>query len=173
MDMRAKREYLTLGTIGIIFLCFLGYSLLFSRTHIRDDLRKQDVTNLKRAVEQYNNATTYYPTPPDKQIGCTNSTDSNSWFFGSNSPLLDEMVIDAIPHDVREHEGYVYSYCVTRLENGVTKDFYIQAQLEIPAEDIRAFDEDELRKFDYRIVNENGMTLYRVCGGDELQCKEE
>ena len=166
-----KREYVALGVIMIIFLVFLGNSLHQSRIAVRDDLRRQDITNLKRALEQYNNARNSYPTPPPEEDSCTATSDKSSWLFGSQSPLLNEQFIDAIPHDVRESSDRSYRYCVTEKQNGQAVGYFLEARLEVPQDNMIGFDEDEMRKFDYRIVNESNKTLYRVCGGTDTQCK--
>ena len=170
LDMRTKYEIVLLGVITAILLAFLVNSFLFARTAVRDDLRREDITNLKRAAELYNNKFGYYPTPPSKLTECT-SSDPSSWLLGENSPLVEDHFINAIPHDVRESKGHVYSYCVTNIEDGRAMDYYFEAELEITEDEERAFDEDESRKFDYRILHEDGKVLYRVCGGNEEQCK--
>lgn len=172
MGLRAKRERMTVLVASILLLILGSYSIVYSRTAVRDDLRRQDITNLKRSLEAYNNLHTFYITPPDAQLGCTTSS-SDSWFFGEESPLVKEQFIDAIPHDVRENKGFMYSYCVTGIQKRVTNSFYLEATLESNVPEGVYFDEDEKRKFDYRILYENGKTLYRVCGGEEKQCKPQ
>ncbi len=87
-------------------------------------------------------------------------------------PILRGQFIDAIPHDVRERRGFAYSYCITQAPKKQVTAFYLEAALESNAQEGIFFDEDEQRKFDYRVVIENGKKLYRVCGGEEKQCKE-
>lgn len=171
MEQRAKRELITIIAASILLLILGSVSILHARTVVRDNLRKEDMTNLKRALEQYNNLHTLYVTPPDGKVGCTKSS-SDSWFFGESSPLLKEQFIDAIPHDVRESKGMVYSYCVTKIDNKRAISFYLEAMLESNHPEGIFFDEDEKRKFDYRILREDGTLLYRVCGGEEQQCKQ-
>lgn len=170
MTKRARYEYIAIAILGVFFLFFVGYGLLQARTQVRDDLRKNDITDLKRALEQYNNKIFAYPAPPNGELGCT-STSPDSWLLGKASPLVSGHFIDAIPHDVRESKGHTYTYCATDVVGGKTISYYLEAQLEINEPDARAFDEDEQRKFDYRILHENGKVLYRVCGGEEKQCK--
>ena len=170
---RARREYIVLGAIGIIFLILLFNAVLTARTAVRDDLRRADITNLKRAAEMYFNRHNFYPTPPDKSIICTESSDQNSWLFGNASPLLQEQHIDALPHDVRESRGHIYRYCATKIPEEVTNGYFFEAELEIDEPETIAFDEDETRKFYYRVLHEDGKTLYRVCGGIETQCDPE
>ncbi|MGH9857590.1 MAG: hypothetical protein ACRD4B_07075 [Acidobacteriota bacterium] len=171
MDKRQRREYWTVG----IFLVLLGGLLLSSfitaRAQVRDELRKQDLTNLKHAVEMYNNAHGYYPAPPSGTPGCTRSDDRSSWLFNEESPLLKEQHLDAIPHDVREQRGHIYTYCVTDVKDNQGLGFYLQAQFEVDQADTRTFDEDESRKFHYRILHDEETILYRICGGNEKQCQ--
>lgn len=170
MTKRAQYEVIALVVLCGIFGFFLLNGLFHARTVVRDDLRRQDITNLKRAAEQYNNAFTYYPTPPDGSVGCTESS-LESWLFGEDSPLVTGHFINAIPHDVREERGHIYRYCVTDVSNQKAVSYFFEATLEIDQPEGTAFDEDEDRKFDYRILHEDGKTLYRVCGGEESQCK--
>lgn len=157
--------------LGTLFVFFLIQAVLPARAEVRDDLRRQDITNLKHSLEHYFNQHEYYPTPPSGLPACTTSS-PESWFFGSTSPLLKEQHIDAIPHDVRENRGYHYSYCVTAHGgSGRTQGYYLQAQLERPEAQQRSFDEDEARKFHFRVLHEQDRILYRVCGGNEKQCE--
>jgi type II secretory pathway pseudopilin PulG len=154
-------------------LSFLAlYSIFYARTAVRDDLRKQDITNIKHALEQYFNTHEFYVTSPEnsQQLTCTQNS-PDSWLFSDASPLLREQFIDAIPHDVRESKGHVYRYCVTSLSRGKATGFYLEAQLESKAPVGVFFDEDEERKFGFRVLKENGKRLYRVCGGQETQCE--
>lgn len=172
MELQAKREFLVVLGTSVLLLILGSYSVLYARTAVRDDLRKQDITNLKRALEAYNNLHTFYITPPNGKVGCTTSS-SDSWFFGEHSPLIKEQFIDAIPHDVRESRGHIYSYCVTNIQKKTANSFYLEAELESNVPEGIFFDQDEQRKFDYRVLYENGKTLYRVCGGEEKQCKPQ
>jgi hypothetical protein len=126
---------------------------------------------MKRALEQYYNLHEFYVTAPSGKDECTQSSDT-SWFFGNTSPLLQEQLMDAIPHDVRESKGFTYSYCVTSTKNKKTTGFYLEAELESNEPEGAFFDEDELRKFDYLVLQENGRKVYRVCGGEDMQCKQ-
>src|SRR5687768_3132610 len=103
----ARREYLVLAVLLIIFLVSLIPSLLTSRAHVRDGLRRQDITSLKRSLEQFYNEHEYYP--PVRQAGpavdgasCITSLEPDRWPF-----------IEALPHDVRENNGFLYRYCIT------------------------------------------------------------
>lgn len=167
----AKWEF-TIVAIGFaLFLGITAYSVSYARAAVRDDLRKQDITNLKRAIEQYYNIEELYPISPNRRTGCTTSS-KDSWFFSDESPLLHGQFIDAIPHDVRENKGFVYSYCVTQAPKKQATAFYLEARLESNEPKGIFFDEDEQRKFHYRVLEEDGKKLYRVCGGEEKQCKE-
>lgn len=170
MISRAKKELLTVIGIGLIVAGIALYSIAYARSAVRDDLRKQDITNLKRALEQYYNLHEFYPGESKNTVSCT-ASGPDSWLFGDTSPLLKEQFIDAIPHDVRESRGFTYSYCITGVSNNRTTAFYLQAMLESNEKEGMFFDEDEQRKFNYRVLREDGKTLYRVCGGEELQCK--
>lgn len=166
-----RQEYRAVLLLAVLFLFFLFQAVLPARAEVRDDLRRQDITNLKRSLEQYFNQYGYYPTPPGGLPACTSSS-PESWFFSGASPLLQEQYIDAIPHDVRENRGYHYSYCVTTHDgSGRTQGYYLQAQLERPEAQQRSFDEDEARKFYFRVLQERGQVFYRVCGGSEKQCE--
>lgn len=167
---RAQIEYIVAGTITVILLAFVLNAVIHARAAVRDDLRRADITSLKRGTEMYFNRHNFYPTPPDGQPGCTAVSEPNSWLFGSQSPLLKEQHINAIPHDVREGRGYRYSYCATEIQNSGTAGYYFEAQLEVDQPDTVALDEDETRNFHYRVLHENGKILYRVCGGAETQC---
>lgn len=163
MTSTAKHELITIVVGGTLFILLTSYSIGYARAAVRDDLRMQDITNVKRALEQYYNKHEFYVSPPNSRIGCTTMSDT--------SPLLQEQFIDAIPHDVRESKGFIYSYCVTSAQKNRTTGFYLEAFLESNKPEGVFFDEDELRKFDYRVLIENGRLLYRVCGGEEKQCK--
>jgi len=149
----------------------IGQAIVYARQEVRDDLRRQDVAKIKRALENYNNEHNFYAKPPGGQPQCTKSTDIGSWFFSDSSPILAEGFTDAIPHDVREETGYWYEYCVTAADAKGALGFYLQAALEVDQDDMTGFDEDEARKYHYRVLNEAGRTLYRVCGGSETQCE--
>lgn len=136
----AKKEYIAIGALLIIYLAFLIPALVHERTLVRDDLRKADLGTIKFGLEMYYNKHTYFPPTPDGKIGCTN--------YGG------------------------YRYCVTSLENKHASGFYLQAQLESRQPEARGFDEDEHRKYDFRVLREGTATLYRVCGGVELQCRQ-
>lgn len=165
-------EYTAAALVGTAFLIICIAAILPARAEVRDDLRRQDVTNLKKAAEQYFNLHEYYPTPPAGVSRCTSSS-PESWFFGESSSLLRGQHIDAIPHDVRERRGYHYAYCVTSRDGtDKTAGYYLQAQLERPEMEQRSFDEDETRKFHFRILHESDQVLYRVCGGNEKQCEQ-
>lgn len=164
-------EYLVVGLLAAVILTLLVRATVYARQEVRDDLRKQDLTNIKRALEQYFNAHEQYigPTAAASQSACTTSDDTNSWLFGTPSPLLQEKFITAMPHDVREQNGHHYRYC-TSVANGQAAGFVLEAQLESAATPGIFFDEDEQRKFHYRILENNGQTIYRLCGGDEPSC---
>lgn len=165
-------EYMAAAALLIVILTVLFPALLHARAEVRDDLRRQDIAGLKRALELYNNQYTHYGTLPEHAPACTRVNDPGSWMFGKDSPLLKEQFIDAIPHDVRESREHTYEYCVTnRDEKRIVQGFYLQAQLEVDQEDTRARDEDEDRKFHYRVLHECNKVLYRVCGGTENQCQ--
>lgn len=167
---RAQAEYLVATAIVALLLAFLVPALLNARAAVRDDLRRTDITNLKRAMETYNNTHNFYPAPATNQPGCTDTNDTDSWLFDDHSVLLKEQHMAAIPHDVREFRGHVYSYCATYVEDGQASGYYLEAQLEVEQPDIVAHDEDDQRNFDYRVLHEDGKILYRVCGGTETQC---
>lgn len=153
----AQREYLVLAILIFIFVAALIPSLLASSALTRDGLRKQDITYLKRAMEDYYNVHLAYPLPRD---ACISSANPYLWTF-----------VSVLPHDVRESSGHRYRYCVTLSHAAGATGYFLEAQFETDSPDQRAFDEDEQRKFHYRIMHENGMVLYRVCGGEEQQCK--
>lgn len=64
-----------------------------------------------------------------------------------------------------------YRYVVTNTAANHTQGYYLEAQLERRAPDALGFDEDEKRKYHFRVLNEKSHTLYRVCGGTETQCQ--
>lgn len=136
----AKKEYVVLLALLLIYLTFLVPALLHERTLVRDDRRKAELGTIKFGLEMYNNKYKYFPPTPDGKIGCT--------AYGS------------------------YTYCVTSLDNKHASGFYLQAQLESRQPEARGFDEDEQRKYDFRVLHQGMTTLYRVCGGVELQCRE-
>lgn len=171
MTTRTRREYTAICILCTVFFGFALYGVMHARTAVRDDLRRQDITNLKRALEQYYNVHNSYISAPGNVLGCTHSS-PDSWFFGEKSPIVTGQFIDAIPHDVREQKGYMYTYCATINSDTQATGFYLQAMQESEKDEGVFFDEDEQRKFDYRILKENGKNLYRVCGGEELQCKQ-
>ncbi len=168
---RGRAELLGLGIFALLALVFIVPAFHAARAEVRDDLRRQDIANLKHALEQYYNIYEYYPTPPNALPACTGNS-PESWFFGETSPLLRDQILDVIPHDIREDQDRYYSYCVTGNDgSGRTQGYYLQAHLERPEPARREFDEDEQRKFFYRIMHEAGRVQYRVCGGTEKQCE--
>lgn len=170
---RAQIEYLVFFSLIILFIAAVIPAVSRARGQVRDDLRRQDLTNLKVALEQYNNEHNHYGLPPEEDGDCTASNDEKSWLFGNESPLLQEQHIDAIPHDTRESLGRAYRFCATALDaaSRAVTSYFLEAELEIDQEDAVAFDEDERRKFYYRVLHDdNGRTLYRICGGAETQC---
>lgn len=167
---RAKLEYVAVAAMSAALLLLLLPAMLHARADTRDDLRRTDLANLKRAAEMYFNQHAFYPTPAAGQAACTKGDDANSWLFGNESPLLKEQHIDAIPHDVREGRGHAYQYCVTDTVDNAAAGYYFQAQLEVDQPDTVDHDYDESRNYDYRVLHEDGQTLYRVCGGTEPQC---
>lgn len=76
-----------------------------------------------------------------------------------------------------QHEYYPdelpspYRYLITDTAAQHTQGYYLEAQLERPSVNMVGFDEDEKRKYHFRVLSENNQTLYRVCGGTELQCQ--
>lgn len=168
---RAQIEYMVAGIITMILVALLLNSVIHARAAVRDDLRKTDLSDLKRGSEMYFNQHMFYPAPLDHTLGCTSSDDPHSWFFGHKSPLLIEQRLNAIPHDVRETQGYTYRYCITDIQNETAAGYYFEAQLEVNQPDIVAVDEDETRNFTYRVLHEERKILYRVCGGTEKQCE--
>jgi len=168
MLRRARKEAVVLVVGGTIFFAFIFNGIMYARSQVRDNLRQTDFTNLKHALEQYNNAHGYYVGPPAGAAACTSSGPA-SWFFGEGSPLLNEQFIDAISHDVRESRGQTYTYCAM----GKTEGYYLEARLESHFAEGVFFDDDEHRKFGYRVLTSQGHLLYRVCGGTETQCSKE
>ncbi|MBI3255349.1 MAG: hypothetical protein HYZ63_00075 [Candidatus Andersenbacteria bacterium] len=166
----AQHEFTVITVLVLVFAAFSAYAITNGRAYIRDDLRQQDITHLKQALERYYNVHEYYLTPPNGRNGCTSSGEG-SWFFGNANSLLQEQHIDAIPHDVREAKGFVYKYCATQSAQNRTTGYYLEAQLESNKHPGTYFDEDESRKFTYVITQEGARTLYRVCGGNEPLCE--
>lgn len=167
-------EYTVATLMAVVLLALLASAMLNARAAVRDDLRKTDLTNLKRGIEMYNNQHNFYPAPPSEPSDmpkCTTVTDTSSWLFAGNSILLRGQYLNAIPHDVRESRGHIYMYCATDiLQGSQALGYYLEAQLEVKQPDIVAHDEDDLHNFDYRVLHDNGKILYRVCGGTENQC---
>lgn len=159
MSTVAQREYLVLALLVGFFIAALIPSLLTTRAAVRDGLRKENITYLKRSLEDFYNQHATYPLPA---ATCITSTNPQDWNF---APTL--------PHDVRESKGFAYRYCVTSRNSRGATGYYLEARFEREASDQQAFDEDEQRKFHYRILHANGQTLYRVCGGEEQQCKQD
>lgn len=172
---RRRWEYAALTIMGVIIGILISRATIIARGEVRDDLRTQDMTDLKRALEQYFNTHEQYISPPAElgsasQPVCTTSAATDSWFFGASSPLVKEKFIAAMPHDLRESEGKSYRYCATVLKGGQAVGYTLEAQLEYPKPEGTFFDEDELRKFHYRIMPADGYTIYRLCGGEEPSC---
>ena len=168
----AQKELLVLMLLAAVFCLALAPSMLETRTLVRDDLRQQDLAQLKRALEDYYNKHEYYVTAPSQKTECTSSNEPESWFFGDQSVLLKEKIVQALPHDLREPQGYVYRYCVTKLENNKTAGYFLEARFEGSRHKPGSgFDEDENRKYHFLIQNDQNQILYRVCGGTELQCQ--
>lgn len=153
----------------IFVLAWAIPAIIYARADVRDDLRKTDISTLKHALEQYNNVTGQYVAAPPGQTNCTSSAEANSWLFGNSSLLKQKKILTAMPHDLRE-PVHQYRYCVTDTQNHQVTSYFLEAQLEAYQADQIGFDEDEARKYAFRILNDHGRTLYRVCGGAETQC---
>lgn len=147
MSRQSFWEMIAVLVLAAMFLVFALPALFYARADIRDDGRKNDIAQLKHALEQYNNKANNYIATPDGQPGCINSK---------------AIKAPAITSD--------YRYCVTQVTGKQITGYYLEAQLENHQADYIGFDEDEDRKYAFRILNENGHTLYRVCGGEEKQC---
>ncbi len=109
-----------LSTIGIL-------SYLKTQTIARDARRKQDLRNIKVALELYNQRNGSYPITPDNGVGWNLSTDSVPWI-----PGLDSTYISALPTDPKQGDCntplppvsncYLYAYFSTNWPNdGKTK----------------------------------------------------
>lgn len=61
----ARREYIVLGLLVIVFLGALLPSLLHSRRERRDGIRRSELVAFKQLMEQKNNELGYYPTEFD------------------------------------------------------------------------------------------------------------
>lgn len=171
MTKQIRYELIAVGGLVIIGFGLLLFAVLQARMEVRDNLRKDDLANLKRGIEYYNNARGFYPVVNEGV--CTHSNESGSNIFGTKSILTEKQYIDAIPHDVRESANHIYRYCATEQTDSQAQGYFLEAQLEENLPEQTGFDEDESRKFDYRILHENDKVLYRVCGGTETQCKSE
>jgi type II secretory pathway pseudopilin PulG len=168
----ARGEYAALTLLAGTFITFLIPSLLDTRADIRDGLRKQDIAYLKRSLEQFYNEHNYYPPirarlapqggPRASNTECITTRQPDTWPF-----------IQELPHDVREDRGFDYRYCVTSGNASGATGYFLEARLEGTQPDQHTFDEDELRKFYFRILHSGGKTIYRVCGGEETQCEPE
>lgn len=173
MPSRAQWESLVITAVMLLGVSLLASAFTAARAHVRDDLRRDDLTNLRQGIEMYYNKHVQYLAPPPSAPLCTNTNDPTSWLFADNSPLLKSQSINAIPHDVREKQGHTYQYCATNISNGAAGGYYLQAQLEVDQPSLKAFDNDEKRKHYYRILTEADAIFYRVCGGTEQQCRPE
>ncbi len=170
MVRRTFWEIIACGALVFALLIYTAHGIIASRTAVRDNLRKEDVTNMKHALEAYFNAHEFYMTPPEEKPACTHSNEEGSWFFSSNSALLTEQYVDALPHDVREHKGYAYTYCAIDVNEKGAQGYTLQAKLEIDQKDACLFDEDESRKFEYQISHKDRDTIYTVFGGSAPTC---
>jgi len=170
MTKRAKIEFWVFGIVVLAWVVVVIVAANAARAAVRDDLRQTDMEHLKIALEKYNNEFEHYVAAPAGAEACTKSTDGDSWLFGDQSPLLLGKFTDALPHDVREGRGRWYTYCATDMRDGKAFGYYMQAMLEVPRSEGLMFDEDENRKYYYRIVSDNNKILYVLCGGEEEQC---
>lgn len=64
-------------------------------------------------------------------------------------------VFDASPHE----------YVVSEADGAGAKSWYLRAQLENKHTAEAGYDEDEGRKYNFRLVQEGSVTFYEVCGG--------
>lgn len=151
LSLRVKIETAVCVAVLSIFGWLLLYAVLVTRAEIRDDQRKQDLTTLKQALEQYNNRHHGYPAAPPNQSPCTTSDEKDSWFFS-------------------EASSKGYRYCAAAGQQGLADGFFLETALEHTQPTGTFKDEDERRKFRYRVLEEDGKLLYRICGGTEDQC---
>lgn len=73
--------------------------------------------------------------------------------------------------ELNQDKGPAYRYVVTSTVNRHAQGYYLETNLERRQPETRGFDEDEKRKYHFRILRDHHTTLYRVCGGTELQCQ--
>lgn len=131
MDSIARRELVVAGLLILLVGALLFPALQHARREYRDGVRRTEIAERKRQLEQYFNAHETYP-----------------------------LTFNAAPHE----------YIVTNSDGRGATGWYVRAQLENPASTTSGFDYEEGHNFYWRITNDEGRTLYEVCGGT-LHCE--
>ncbi len=121
MQRTALWEFLVLSLLLALFICLLLPAAQYSRRKYRDDIRIQQLAELKTSLEQYNNKYEMYPLNyPDTSfqyiITEENGISAISWFI--RTPLENSY---STKIDFDEEAGRNYLYRIIRLEN---KTFY-------------------------------------------------
>ncbi len=64
-----------------------------------------------------------------------------------------------------EFNAHPHEYVVIEKAGTEAASWYLRAELENPHTTSAGHDEDEGRKYDYRLIHTEGRTYYEVCGG--------
>ncbi len=64
-----------------------------------------------------------------------------------------------------EFDASPHRYVVTEMDGAGARAWYLRAQLENKHPTQAGYDEDEGRKYNFRLVQKGSVTFYEVCGG--------
>ncbi len=167
---RAERR--ALWITALLFFLLLLPAVRDARRDARDDQRLNDLSQIKRTLEQYYNMHSVFPrTSRAEPLTCVFS-DTNDW--GSLGMSEDSFLFDPPLPRERQWRRFPYAYCPTTVgqkrDEGSMSGFFLQAALEHPRLSGSGFDTQEGRNFRYRVIYDRTWTFYRICGGDDPSC---
>ena len=112
-------------------------------------------------------------TPPEISSGAVPQRIREDWFF--DAFLRRETTLTGPLQIPKPRAGYPLRYCSTAVAEKqdaggpLASGYFVEATLENIREDSVTFNTEH--NVAERTLNENGRTLYRICGGTETQCE--
>lgn len=158
-----RMEAIGLLILAVVYIGFLVPALITARKEARDGVRRDDLTALKNALEQYQNVAQAYPAAPrEPRVGCAVSRETD-WFFGSSSPLRQKKLFPARMIDT--DSGRRYEYCVVEGDTHGATAWYLRTRLENLHASESGFDSEGGHNYWFRTVREGRTTFFDICGG--------
>jgi len=158
-------------TIG--FLIFLFPSYVAINRDQQNNTRISDLSQIKGALERYNNKTGYFP-PLDDSLNLNNHCATAR---GSTKVSLDP-TSEYSPLLFSRNNKINNLYCATNIKTFTNKTqktisangFYLETNLTGTGKNSSGFDDTAGHNFRYKQYTDNGILKYRICGGDEKSC---